>query len=140
MFGRFRLAAKHSRSYSVQPRAKPTYRDLISAPVSKSLFLTLVFGSVVVDATRSRKEIEGLNAAYEAKFKILQEITRKVRNKEPVDVAQELRIANSITRHKYNSVTDVELDEQFEEFLRMAEEPEEVVEVVKPRVSPSGFL
>lgn len=39
-----------------------------------------------------------------------------------MDVAQEIRIANAITRHKYNSVTDVEIDEQFEEFLKMAEE------------------
>lgn len=125
-----RQITRQLRQYSVQPRKKPILRDLISGPVFKSLVLTLVFGSVVVNATGSRKEMELLQAAYEAKFRILEDITRKVRNKEPVDVAQELKIANSITRHKYNSVTDVELDEQFEAFLMMAEEPEDPTEVL----------
>lgn len=109
------------RKNSIRPRAKPSYRDLISGPVAKSLFLTIVFGSVMVDATKNRKEIEALRAAYEAKFRILREITEKIRNKQSVDVGQELKVANSITRNKYNSVTDVELDDQLEEMLKMAE-------------------
>ncbi|PVH13631.1 uncharacterized protein CXQ87_001740 [Candidozyma duobushaemuli] len=114
------------RAYTtVQPRARPTWRDSLSPSVFKSLFLTLVFGSVVVEATRGRKELEALKGAYEAKFRILEDVTGKVRRREPVDVAQELKIANAITRHKYNSVTDVEMDEQFEEILRMADEPVE---------------
>lgn len=113
------------RSSTIHPRRRPSYRDLFSGPVAKSLFLTVVFGSVMVDATRNRKEIDALRAAYETKFLILQDITHKIRNKEPVDVAQELKVANAITRNKYNSVTDVELDDQLEEFLKMAEEEEE---------------
>lgn len=84
-----------------------------------------------MEATRGRKELESLKGAYEAKFRILEDVTSKVRRREPVDVAQELRIANSITRHKYNSVTDVEMDEQFEEILRMADDPVESVSAVK---------
>lgn len=134
--GRAQIGLKRLYS-SVQPRPKPTWRDLLLPFVFKSLFLTLVFGSVVVDATRARKELEALKAAYEAKFKILEEVTRKVKAREPVDVAQELRIANALTRHKYNSVTDVELDEQFEELLRMAEDQPEEVEVAPVLPAPS---
>lgn len=122
------------RSSTIHPRRKPTYRDLISGPVAKLLFLTVVFGSVMVDATRNRKEIEALSAAYETKFRILREITTKIKNKEPVDVALELKVANAITRNKYNSVTDVELDDQLEIFLKMAEEPLDLEEKAKANV------
>uniref|UniRef100_A0A0L0P3N3 Uncharacterized protein n=1 Tax=Candidozyma auris TaxID=498019 RepID=A0A0L0P3N3_CANAR len=112
-----------TRLYStVQPREKPKWRYLLLGSMLKSVVLTLVFGSAVIDAARGRKELEALKTAYEAKFRILEDVTRKIRAREPVDVAQEIRIANAITRHKYNSVTDVEIDEQFEEFLKMAEE------------------
>lgn len=84
----------------------------------------MIFGSVVVESTRSRKDIEALRAAYDAKFRILREVTQKIHDKEPVDVAHELSIANSITRNKYNSVTDVQLDEQLEAFLKLVDEPE----------------
>lgn len=113
------------RAYSIQPRKKPSFRELFATPVVKSILLTLLFGSMVVETTRNRKEIESLRAAYEAKFRILEDITAKIRARQPVDVAHELKIANTITRNKYNSVTDVELDQQFEEFLRMAEDMEE---------------
>lgn len=122
------------RAYSIQPRKKPRFSDLLATPVVKSIFLTLLFGSMVVETTKNRKEIEALRAAYEAKFRILEDITAKIRAKEPVDVAHELKIANAITRNKYNSVTDVELDEQFEEFLKMAEDMEEKKEEPKTAV------
>lgn len=113
------------RAYStLKPRKTPSFRELTRAPVFKTLFLTIIFGSVVVESTRSRKDIEALRAAYDAKFRILREVTQKIKNKEPVDVAQELSIANSITRNKYNSVTDVQLDEQLEAFLKLVDEPE----------------
>lgn len=118
MFSRIPLRRLYS---TVQPKRTPSYKVLLQIPVFKSLFLTLVFGTTVVEATKNRKEIEALRAAYEAKFAILRDVTAKLNNKEPVDVAQELRIANAMTKNKYNSVTDVELDEQFEDFLKMAE-------------------
>lgn len=90
----------------------------------------------MVDATKNRKEMEALRAAYDTKFRILSDITEKVRNRVPVDVAQELKVANAITRNKYNSVTDVELDDQLEEILRLAESEEADVEtVVEPRTA-----
>lgn len=93
-----------------------------------------------MDATKNRKEIEALRAAYETKFRILEDITTRVRNKEPVDVALELKVANAITRNKYNSVTDVELDDQLEEMLKMAEEEEEGDEVVQADMEPKRAL
>lgn len=123
MFRTIRAGARTFRLYStVEPRPKPTWRQLLRPLVFKLLFLTFVFGSAVVDATRARKELEGLKAAYEAKFRIIKDVTAKIKNREPVDVALELRIANAITRNKYNSVTDVEMDEQFEDFLKMADD------------------
>lgn len=130
MFSRIPLRRLYS---TVQPKRTPSYKVLLQTPVFKSLFLTLVFGTTVVEATKNRKEIEALRAAYEAKFAILRDVTAKLNNKEPVDVAQELRIANAMTKNKYNSVTDVELDEQFEDFLKMAETDFEVeAEQIQP--------
>lgn len=127
-----------SRAYAtVLPRRTPSFRELTRAPVFKTLFLTIVFGSVVVESTKSRKEIEALKTAYEAKFRIIEDVTRKIRNKEPVNVAQELSIANSITRNKYNSVTDVELDEQFEAFLKLVDEQDDLEQLTAQPVEAS---
>lgn len=127
-----------TRAYAtVHPRRTPSFRELTRAPVFKTLFLTIVFGSVVVESTKSRKEIEALKTAYEAKFRIIEDVTRKIRNKEPVNVAQELSIANSITRNKYNSVTDVELDEQFEAFLKLVDEPDDLEQLTAQPVEAS---
>ena len=127
------------RAYTtVQPRRSPRFRELVRVPVFKTLFLTIVFGSVVVESTRGRKDIEALRAAYGAKFRILREVAQKIANREPVDVAQELSIANSITRNKYNSVTDVELDAQLDAFLKLVEDPEDLVYLSQVTRSPAG--
>ncbi|OBA20639.1 hypothetical protein METBIDRAFT_24275, partial [Metschnikowia bicuspidata var. bicuspidata NRRL YB-4993] len=97
-------------------------RELFYTPVFKSLFLTLVLGSAVVEATKNRKAIDSLRTAYDARFGVLKSATEKIRLRQPVDVAAELKLANSLTRNMYNSVTDVQLDDQFESFLNMAEE------------------
>lgn len=115
---------------TAQVRKPVTFRDLLKTPVLKTLFLTFVFGSAVVESSNARKEIESLKAAYEVKFRILRDVTQKIKNKEPVNVAQELNIANSMTRNKYNSVTDLEVDDQFEAFLNTLEGTDETEEVV----------
>lgn len=110
------------RTYTTAQSRKPvTFRDLLKTPVLKTLFLTFLFGSAVVESSNARKEIESLKAAYDVKFRILRDVTQKIKNKEPVNVAQELNIANSMTRNKYNSVTDLEVDDQFEAFLNTLE-------------------
>lgn len=121
----FRSAFKTShRAYSVTIKKTPTFRDLFQTPVFKTLFLSLVFGSAVVECTRNRKEIEGLQAAYRAKNNVLRDVTQKILERKPVDVVLELNVANSMTRNKYHSVTDVLLDDHFEDFLKMADNDE----------------
>lgn len=138
------------RSY-VTPQAKPLLRDQFRGPVFKTLFLTVVFGSVVVDSTRRRKELENLRSLYDAKFQILRDVTEKIKARVPVDVTQELRIANAITKNKFISATDVELDELLEDFLKYAEglgdeeQPEEpqvvfALESATPPKKSSDFL
>lgn len=133
------------------PQLKPLLRDQFRGPIFKTLFLTVVFGSVVVDSTRRRKELENLRSLYEAKFQILRDVTEKIKARVPVDVAQELRIANAITKNKFISATDVELDELLEDFLKYAEvfgeepqfeEPREVLapESDSPPKKSSDFL
>lgn len=106
------------RAYLIQPRPKPTWRDALLAPIVKSIALTLLFGSVVLDATKKRKDLEALESAYAARFKILHSVNARLRNKEPVDVVAELRIADAITRNRYTLVSDVELEEQVEDFFK----------------------
>ncbi|GEQ66721.1 hypothetical protein JCM33374_g384 [Metschnikowia sp. JCM 33374] len=107
---------------SVKVKKTSSVRDLFYTPVFKSLLLTLVLGSAAVEATKNRKELESLQAAYEAKFGVLESATERIRRREPVDIAAEIKLANSLTRNKYNSLTDLHLDEQFESFLKMAED------------------
>ncbi|KAG2735075.1 hypothetical protein G9P44_001289 [Scheffersomyces stipitis] len=117
-------------------RKRPTVRDLMKTPVFKSIFLTLVFGTAVVDFMKNRKELETLVNAHNSKFVILEEIIERVSRNEHVDIARELRIANTLTRNNYNTVTDIELDEQLENFLKMTEESveESVVQKEDPQV------
>lgn len=129
------------RTYSNAHIRKPvTFRDLLKTPVLKTLFLTFVFGSAVVESSNARKEIESLKAAYDVKFRILRDVTQKINNKEPVNVAQELNIANSMTRNKYNSVTDLEVDDQFEAFLNTLEGTDETEEVSTNRKGVSVLV
>lgn len=131
MFQNIAACRLYSTVYSnVKVKKGTSVRDLFHTPVFKSLFLTLVLGSAVVEATRNRKELDALRGAYEAKFGVLENATARIRRRERVDMAAELKLANALTRNKYNSVTDVQMDEQFEAFLKMAEdtgvaEPEE---------------
>lgn len=104
-------------------RKRPTFRDLIKAPVFKTLILTLFFASASLDLVKHRKELETLTGSYTRKFTVLEELIKKLENNETVDIAKELQLANAFTKHKYNSVTDIELDEQLETFLKMADEP-----------------
>lgn len=122
MIRNFAARRLYSTVYSTVKVQKGTsVRDLFYNPVFKSLFLTLVLGSAVVEATKNRKELDALRAAYEAKFGVLENAIERIRRREPVDMAAELRLANSLTRNKYNNVTDVHLDDQFEAFLKLAE-------------------
>lgn len=114
-----------------QVRRKATFRDLVRAPILKSLFLTTVFGSAVVGLMENRRELETLEQTYNSKFNILQEIISKLENGQTVDINQELKLVNKLTKYKYNTITDIELDEQLDQFLKMAED--ENVEIREPQ-------
>lgn len=104
-----------------QIRKKPTFRDLVKAPIFKSIFLTIVFGTAIVGLIDSRRELETLEQTYNSKFVILEEIIAKLEKGENVDIHRELKLVNKLTKNKYNTVTDIELDEQLDEILKMTE-------------------
>ena len=104
-----------------QIRKKPTFRDLVKAPIFKSIFLTIVFGTAIVGLIDSRRELETLEQTYNSKFVILEEIISKLERGENVDIHRELKLVNKLTKNKYNTVTDIELDEQLDEILKMTE-------------------
>lgn len=140
--------ARATRAYSVSaPRsaARVTVRDLFRTPVFKSGLYTVVFGAAVIEYMKARKDLEGLERAYQLKFGILRDVIERLEKGEKVDLAQELRIANTLTRYRYGAVTDVELDEVVEDFLREVEAvppspPEAVAVGLAGPVDNSKFL
>ena len=66
----------------------------------------------------SKKNFETLINSYNLKFKILLEIIDKLNNNEKFDITKELQLANSFTENKYSSKTDIQMDEQLEQFLK----------------------
>ncbi|EMG49466.1 hypothetical protein SBY92_001265 [Candida maltosa Xu316] len=107
-------------------RKKPTFFELLKTPTTKSLLLTLLTTSISIDLINTRKNLETLKTSYSLKYEILMEIIEKLNNNEKIDLAKELRLANSFTDNQYNSRTDIEFDEQLEQFLKeISEEPKE---------------
>ena len=114
-----------------QIRKKPTFRDLVKAPAFKSIFLTIMFGTAMVGLIDSRRELETLEQTYNSKFVILEEIISKLEKGENVDIHHELKLVNKLTKNKYNTVTDIELDDQLDEFLKMTEDEDNEVRKLK---------
>ncbi|CAH2352836.1 hypothetical protein CLIB1423_08S02190 [[Candida] railenensis] len=92
-------------------------RQLLKQPIFKSIFLTLLFGSVTIDLMRNKKNLEAMESSYRSKITILEDIVTKLQNNESVNIAQELKLANALTKNRYNSVTDIEFDKQLENFM-----------------------
>lgn len=108
---------------------KKSYKELFNTSVLKSMFLMVCFGTVVVDVVKNRRELEMLEHGYQSKFNILEEVIEKLRNGDHVDLARELKLANSLTSHNQD-ISDIEFDEQLEKFFKMADQVEEVKEDV----------
>lgn len=125
-------------------RARPLFRDMLRTPLAKSVVLTVVFGTLIIELMKSRRELELLDQTYESKLDILLQIKQKLLNDQYVDVQAELKIANSLTKYKYNTVTEIELDEQLENWLKLSESEMEsslndavnTEPVVEPKVVP----
>ncbi|ODV78213.1 uncharacterized protein CANTADRAFT_36089, partial [Suhomyces tanzawaensis NRRL Y-17324] len=97
---------------------RPTFRDLLKTPVFKSLFLTFVFGTVVVDVMKGRRALEEIKSNHEAKFGILEDVIAKLKNGEKVDIARELKLAKTLST-KEQRENDIEVDEQIENWFKM---------------------
>ncbi|EER33115.1 predicted protein [Candida tropicalis MYA-3404] len=118
-------------------RTKPKFFDLLNTPTTKSLIWTLITTSIIVDMINSRKNLETLSKSYNLKFEILEDLIAKLERNEKVDIAQELKLANSFTENKYNSRTDVEVDEQLDQFLKqVADEVEKEDQQVQQEQAP----
>lgn len=117
---------------------RPTVRELFRAPIIKSVILTVLFGSAVVELIKQRRELEGLKLAHQSKFAIYEDIIEKLKRGEKVDLAHDLKIASTLTKHKYNTVNEIEMDEQLSELFNFDEEDEE--EVVSPQSNTERSL
>lgn len=101
-----------------QGRHQATYKNLLKAPAVKSLMLTLVFGTSVVEFMKKKRDLEALDHIYNAKINILEDIISRLVKNEKVDIQKELRIINSMTKYKYNTSTDIDIDEGLEKWLQ----------------------
>lgn len=122
MFGSRLLRAPKGASHrfisSAASSGRPSaMRQLLKQPIFKSIFLTLLFGSVTIDLMRNKKNLEAMESSYRSKITILEDIVSKLQNGESVNIAQELKLANALTKNRYNSVTDIEFDKQLENFM-----------------------
>ncbi|KAI5970846.1 TPN1 [Candida margitis] len=103
-------------------RPKPKLYSLLKTPTTKSLILSLICTSVMIDLLKIRRDLDSLQKSYTMKFALLGEIITKLTNGDLIDLNKELKLANAFTSgSKYASVNDVELDQELEEFLRLAE-------------------
>ncbi|KAI3402985.2 hypothetical protein KGF56_004238 [Candida oxycetoniae] len=103
-------------------RPKPKFWSLLKTPTTKSLILSLICTSVMIELLKSRREVQQLQASYQLRFQVLGEILTKLKNGENFDLKRELHLANIFTEQKYNSKTDIELDQQIEQLLKMSDE------------------
>ncbi|RLV92975.1 hypothetical protein JA1_002757 [Spathaspora sp. JA1] len=110
-------------------RSKPRIIDMFKTTSFKSLVLTLLFTSIVVDVTKTRKETEMLTNSYNSKFELLNDIIDKLNNNQSIELTKELKLANLLTKHKYNSVVDIEIDQQLEDMFKEVEKEIESEEV-----------
>ncbi|CCE87190.1 Piso0_005733 [Millerozyma farinosa CBS 7064] len=116
------LCRSQPRAYSTmngaQGRHQATFKNLLKAPAVKSLMLTLVFGTSVVEFMKKKRDLEALDHIYNAKINILEDIISRLVKNEKVDIQKELRIINSMTKYKYNTSTDIDIDEGLEKWLQ----------------------
>ncbi|KAL7665158.1 hypothetical protein ABC855_g2413 [[Candida] zeylanoides] len=115
-----RVATRPSARLS-QVRHASIWRET-NQPLFKSIFLTLLFGSVTIDLMRNRKNYEALESSYGSKIMILEDIAGRLERGERVDITKELRLANSLTQNRYDSVTDIEFDEHLERLVKGLDE------------------
>lgn len=91
------------------------------------MVLTVFFGSAVVELIKQRRDLDSLRAAHRSKFALYEDVIDKLKRGEKVDLAQELRIAERLTKHRYRSVKDMKAEEQWDMMFEFDEPEEEVL-------------
>ncbi|CAH6722633.1 hypothetical protein CLIB1444_10S02850 [[Candida] jaroonii] len=82
-----------------------------------------------------RKQLDALKANHKVKMSLLSEILIKLEKGEKVDLQQELTLLSRIPTTKE---TEIDFDEKLNEFLQLADEPQEHAPVTKAQ--PSTYL
>lgn len=76
----------------------------------------------MIDLLKIRRDLDSLQHSYTMKLALLGEIITKLTQGDLIDLDKELKLAHAFTSAtKYESVNDVELDQELEEFLKLAE-------------------
>lgn len=96
--------------------------SLFNTPTTKAILLTVAFGSIAIDLGRRRSEFEAFQTSQAIKDNVLEQVIRKLQAGELVDIHRELKIANAATRYNYSEVTEIEIDDELEQFLKMSED------------------
>ena len=120
------------RSYStaVPVYTRPTFRQLLRQPVTKTLVLTGLFGSALVEMVHHKRRLNETTHQFNNKIELLEEIINKLEKNEPIDLERELRLANALTHTKE---VDIEIDDDVENlFKQLTEEVTAAPEVTTP--------
>ncbi|KAI5962245.1 uncharacterized protein KGF55_003321 [Candida pseudojiufengensis] len=113
-----RLNSKTAETYI---RSKPKFWSLFKSSITKSLILTLITTSIIIDLIKIRKDLTNLKTSYNLKFEILNNIIKNLKSNEvdpEFDLKKELRLANSFINFKQFDKNDLEIDFQLNEFLK----------------------
>ncbi|EGV65637.1 hypothetical protein CANTEDRAFT_91948 [Yamadazyma tenuis ATCC 10573] len=118
------------RHYSIAiPRRRATFTEVLRTPTTKSLFLTIVFGSCVTEVIARRKQLDTLRDSHHARMIILNDILARLQHGEHIDLQKELRLLSQVS-----DGMDFDVDEKLNQLFQMVEEP------TKPTANKSEFL
>lgn len=115
-----RFQSSQSSQSIPQIRRRATFRDLLKSPTTKSLLLTVMFGSAVTEMIARRKKLENLRETHRVKTLLLQDIKDRLVKGEPVNLQQELKLLNNLSLEP--SDVDIEFDETLQEIFKMDQE------------------
>lgn len=120
-----RFPAGVARFQSTIPNRRPAFKELFQTSTTKSLLLTILFGSLVTELIARRKKLESLHETHTSKMIILTDILQRLKDGEDIDLQKEFKLLNT---------TD-DTDEQLEKLFSLIDEP-----VKEGDSSPSTFL
>lgn len=150
---RFRISHRNfvrcnSSSTIPQVKKRPTFRQLLKTPTTKSLLLTILFGSTVTEMIARRRTLETLRENHATKMAMLLDVIERLKKGEQVDLQQELRLLNNLSEDDSN--IEIEWDEKLQQMLKdeISEPPspsesldtQPVISEAVPKPATSKFL